>query len=251
MACTTGSDDRDSYLKRAIAEAVACGEQTTLANIAEHLPADFDLDQAELDGMLADSLLIGPAARQDLKLAPPPKSLEKIGLPDAAETEQTHHDTAGAAVEPDTEREYLVDPRIPAAVVAPKIREAEARRLLDEANQRLGVAREKLVNAQAILRSKRADLGTAIYQWQMLSESATDGLSPEARRQIEVRNHLASAAADRAARRGRGNSATAFVQKRMQNGPSRGAYSRAGAARSGYLNRDPSRGAVPKVPSAQ
>lgn len=234
MAYTTGSEGRDLWLKRAIAEVIALHEQPTFGTVTAHLPNDFDLDAEELAGMLAD---LYPDHVLPETAPPKPEQVESVALEP-----------------PEDEITYEVDPALLTTAegierVKRGIAESEARRQLDEANARLDAARERMVNAQVRLRHTRADLAAAITQWQLLAESVTDGLSAEQRRQIETRNFLASTAKDRAANPRLGRNANAFVFSRMRNGPNRGAFSRSAAARSGYINRDPSRGPVAKIPS--
>jgi len=235
MTFTTGSDERDAMLRRAIGECVACHDEPNFGLVVEKLPADFDLDTDELQGMLAD-----------MRGAAPPQT--HMGL--IEEFAESHPGGVKELPEPPESEIELHVPPTPENVrrIVRDINEREARAQLDAANAALDKARDKMVSAQVNLRHKRENFNGAVLQWQMMAESATDGLSAEARRQIEVRNHLASTAAERAARRAPHGSATAFVQRHMQNGPNRGAYSRTAAARAGYRNYDPRRGPV-KLPS--
>lgn len=221
-------------LRRAIGECVACNEIPNFGVVVEHLPNDFALELDELRDMIADMYPAASAPSQ----------------PEPAQVSRTDDSTG----QPEDEITYEVDPALLTTAegierVKHGIAESEARRQLDEANARLNAARERLVNARVNLRRKRDDLASAAYAWQALADSATDGVPADLRRQIEVRNHLAATAKEREARKARNNSATAFVQKNMQNGPSRGAYSRSAAARTGFQNFDPRRGATAKLPS--
>lgn len=239
MTYTTGSEERDRWLKRALGEVLACHEQPTLEAVAAALPSDFQLDEEELSGMLGN---MQPQTAEPFPAAPPGKPvIETTPAGDPLPTE---------AVAP--QGTYLIEASSPAEAetILPKVREAEARRQLDEANAKLGAARESLVNAQVDRRHRREALAGAIHQWQLLAENTTDGMSAEARRQVEVRNHLAATAAERAARGKPHPKAARFARRTMRNGPSRGAYSMSDAARAGFINRDPSRGPV-KLPSEQ
>jgi len=236
---TTGSDERDRMLRRAIGEVLALHEPPNFGVVVDHLPADFDLDLDELNGMLAD--MRGDA---------PPETLEKIGSPHANGAAPPSLDTADAT--PEGEIELHVPPtQENVQRVLHDINEHEARRALDEANAALSAANEKKVAAEINLRNAKADFGSTLRQWQLFAESASDGLSLEQRRQIEARNYLQATAEERARRRGPHGAATRFVQRHMTHGPSRGAYDRTAAARTGYRNFDPRRGptVVLKTPS--
>lgn len=237
MTYSTGNETRDAMLRRVIGEVLACHERPTLEAVAAGLPADFAVEQEEIDGMLGN---MKPPPPEPFPVAPPGKlAIETTPAGDPLPTEA-----------PAPAVTYTIEAATPAeaAAVVPKIAEAEARRQLDEVNARLGAAREALVNAQIVRRDRRAALAASITAWQLLSESATEGLTAEQRRQIEVRNHLAATAAERASRRKAHSGATAFVQKNMRNGPQRGAYSMQAAVRSGFVNHNPSRGPVEKPP---
>lgn len=262
MSYSTGNPTRDAALKRAIGEVLALHEAVTLESVGEHVPNNegpFDLDAAELAGMLDEMKvsLTKPGKGQRVPPSAPAKRPEPFGPitghvdPALFETAEPPRHTGD--VRPDSEITYEVDPALLTTAegierVKRGIAESEARRALDIANAKLGNAKERLYTAQVNLRDKRAALGGAAHAWQMLCDSATDGLSPEARRQVEVRNHLASTAADRAANPKRKN-ANAFVFSRMRFGPNRGAFDRHAAARAGYRNTDPRRGPVVKLPS--
>ena len=137
----------------------------------------------------------------------------------------------------------------------PKIAEHQARLALDVANARLSKARDNMAIARGLLRERRNALAAAIMRWQILGntlDNKNDAVSRSNRQQTEIRNHLASTAAERERRaklKIKNNTAKTFVQRQMTNGPSRGAFDRSAAARVGYFNRDPRRGNVVKVPS--
>jgi len=264
MTYSTGNLERDALIVRAIQEATACRDPITVESLTALLPPDFELDQDELDGMLSNMepvTVVIPEGHgkpmmttmPDGRALVPPETLNKIEAPHANETAEPHVAAAETTPQPDLPggTYTITDPN--AARVIPKVKEAEARRALDAARARLSKARDNMVVAKGVLRERRNDLANAITAWQLLGDNingANDAKSRSDRQQAEIRNHLASTAADRAARAGRkNNSATRFAQRMMVNGPSRGAYDRSAAARSGYLNRDPNRGAVPKLPS--
>jgi hypothetical protein len=228
MTYSTGNIERDTMLLRAIKEAHACNDAITVESVATHLPADFGPDDAELDGMSST-------------LAP--ETLKKIEAPHAPEAAAPSLSTAEATVEPDLPpgTYELTTPK-----AASKLPEMEARRALDVANRRLMKSREQQAIAMGILRESRAALATAIANWQTLSETVGDGTTPEQRRQIEVRNHLESAAKDRAARAAQRNAPRSLSKLRTGFGARRGAYSIENAALSGFKNFDPQRGNVVK-----
>lgn len=239
MSYTSGNPERDAMLKRSLGEILACHEQPTLESVAATLPADFDLEQSEIDGMLEtvkpQPVVIphGPRGQKPMFTTTPAGD----SLPEPTPV-LSHAEPATIVIDDGADIEH----------VKHSITEMGSRRQLDAANARHNAARERMADAQATLRHTRGDLASAVMGWQLLAENSTDGLSPEQRRQREVRWHIEAQNAERQARSSR-RSATAFVQKRMQNGPGRGAYSRTAAARAGFANYDPSRGPVAKVPT--
>jgi len=255
MSFSTGVKERDAMIVRVIQEATACRDPISVESLAALLPPDFELDQVELDGILSN-MPPEPTTVQDAEpqmtgiahhgkpmidrlpdgrpFKSAPETLEKIEAPDLP----------GGT--------YTITDRNKARVI-PKIAEAEARRALDVANARLTKARDQMAVAKGVLKERRNDLASAVMAWQLLDNginNANDSVARSDRQQREIRNHLAAQAAERAARVGRRpDTAKMFVQRHMRNGPSRGAFDRSAAARSGYINRDPNRGAVPKLPS--
>jgi hypothetical protein len=102
-----------------------------------------------------------------------------------------------------------------------QITQVEAQNAILELSQELDLANVRVRLAQDRIGFTRGELGAAIQAWQQ----QTDRLSPEERRQREVRHHLASEQARRIANpKIAGRRAKAFVQKQMRNGPHRGAY---------------------------
>ncbi len=167
---TTGNPERDARLVRAIRECVALRENPQqIGFVSDKLPADFDLSDAEL----ADAL-------RELKLSDP-ESLAAPELP-AADGDAPADDVT------------LPDPSSPQAVPdAPIMSQAEARARVEKAHKRLGEARVAVLTARNKLQDTKGALALAITGWQTHS----DPMSPEQRRQQEVRNHLASEAAKR------------------------------------------------------
>ncbi len=87
MTYSTGNSERDTRLRRAIAETIACNEPMTLEQVAAHLPKDFDLEADELSGML-DAM----AHDNDAPDEPPPQ-VERVAPHAAlmiAETPEGH-----------------------------------------------------------------------------------------------------------------------------------------------------------------
>ncbi|MGH7716387.1 MAG: hypothetical protein ACREML_10380 [Vulcanimicrobiaceae bacterium] len=239
MDFTTGNPARDNMLRLALRTANNMHRDLTVAGLADLLPPDFDPGEDEIAGMIGDS-----------------GSFQQV-FTTAAEPTPTPAETAPSApvesAAPEASGTYSIDPNIhPAELPAVKdaIREDVARRQLDVANRRLSKARDVMAVAAGELRERRTDLSGAIMAWQLLAEKAGDGLTREQRERREVQNHIAAQNAERARRVAmRNNSAARFVQRRMQNGPSRGGFSREAAARAGFVNNDPRRGPVAKLPS--
>lgn len=165
MSYSTGNEARDKRLIRAIKEVIAFNEPLDFEHVKDHLPPDFELDAAEVSGML-DEMAHGDeptpepwqatceqlAAAQLIETTPegtPLKTIEEILPLQAAEDEPPH------------------DP--PAKVIT----EAEARTALDVANARLAKARETMVLAQRALQAKRSDLSAQIHLWQLLFKPLT------------------------------------------------------------------------------
>ena len=104
-----------------------------------------------------------------------------------------------------------------------EISREQMQQLCEKAQARLDNARIAVKVKQEAHAATKKTLADAIMAWQ----AQADPLSPEERRQREVRSHLASEQAKRAARRGVHPNAAAYVQKRMQNsGNHRGAFPR-------------------------
>lgn len=111
-----------------------------------------------------------------------------------------------------------------------QITREQAQHAMDAAHVRLDNARIAVRVAQENVRETKGALAKAITAWQ----TQADPLSPAERREREVRSHLASEQAKRAARRAPSSQATTFVQRQMKNGPQRGAFSMQQAARVGF-----------------
>jgi len=190
---TTGNDERDRMLHRAIGECVALHEEPVIGLVLEKLPVDFDLLPEELADALAE-----------MKLAQPTPTPTPAPAPAPAEAH---------------------------------ISREQAQRLIEAAHVRLDNARIAVRAAQDEMRNTQGKLADAIRSWQ----EQADPLTPAQRREREMRNHLASEQAKRAARGKPYPQANLFVQKRMQNsGNHRGAFPR------NYFGRS-----VAKAPGAQ
>ncbi len=190
---TTGNDERDKMLRRAIGECVALREAPVIGLVLDKLPADFDLLPEELDEALREMKLAAPAE-------PPQTAPEPTPVPEPT----------------------------PAPAEANISRE-QAQRLVEAAHVRLDTGRVAVRVAQEKLRETKGKLALAITAWQQQA----DPLSPAERQQRETRNFLASEQAKRAARGKPYPQAQAFVQKRMQNsGNHRGAFPRSYFGRS-------------------
>ena len=167
---TTGNPERDARLVRAIQECVALRENPLqIGFVSDKLPADFDLSDAELADALRELNLSDPNSLA----APEPLAVE-VG--DAPADERGVPTTSPQAV-PD----------------APIMPQAQARAMVEAAHKRLGEARVAVLTARNKLQDTKGALALAITGWQTHS----DPMSPEQRRQQEVRNHLASEAAKR------------------------------------------------------
>ena len=182
---TTGNEERDRMLRRAIGECVALREAPVIGLVLEKLPADFDLLPEELADALTEMKLVHPEPQQVAAPEPEPPAPEPAPEPEDVEVSRE-----------------------------------QAQRLVEAAHTRLDTARIGVRVAQEALRKTQGKLADCITAWQ----AQVDPLSPAERREREMRNHLASEQAKRAARGAPHSRATAFVQKRMVNGPHRGAY---------------------------
>jgi len=162
---STGNPERDTRLRRAIQECVACNEHPVYGNVIEHLPADFDLDaDEELRPMLAD---LYPASAPQIDV--PSESLENIEPPHAN----------GAAP--------LDDPLADDAL-EPVISVIEAQRLVAESHLRMARA----TDAQ---RTARGKVALALERFQRATMQTQD-FSSLVREHIQSENQLR---ADRAA----------------------------------------------------
>lgn len=225
---TTGNPERDAMVRRAIEFCERLHDPLTVENVsaAGNLPTDFALELSEIQGfttpagpepvpverpgkLLIETLPTGAPIPQA-----PAETLEKIEAPHAAEAEPSHKDTADEAPEA-------------------KILEEHARSLLEAAHERLANARVNLRVVQEKINGRggtKAVLANAIESWQRASEPGTQA----EREERHKRQFLADEQAKRVARQGASRSAREFVQKRMVNGPARGAFSMQQAARVGF-----------------
>jgi hypothetical protein len=262
MTYSTGNSERDTRLRRAIGEAIACNEPMTLEQVAAHLPKDFDLEADELSGMLDamahDNDAPDEPPPQVERVAPllidatpdghpfaQPKSLEKIEPPREAEAAEPHNDAADEAPQPEI-----------------RLTAQEANNAVLAAQNRLGEARININLARENTKRARGKLAAAITAWQ-------NGATPYTQEQL-VRDHLRSeqekrrqrieqgvppqvkrvgkSALDISAAYSRDNTPEGAVRSRMQIGARRGAFPK---SMQGQKNFDPARGAVYKPPSVK
>lgn len=225
MTYTTGNPERDRILRRAIGEVLAVREQPTLETVADHLPNDqgpFALGADELAGMLADMRPQEPA-KSHKPVAPIGSATGKVNDDVLARVKPVPPakvvpvgTTPAKVVSTDTTQ---AEPEAPEA----KITREQSQHLMDLAHVRLDNARIAVKVKQQELSDSKRTLADAIMAWQ----EQADPLTPAQRREREMRQHLASEQAKRAARGGVHPNAAAYVQKRMTNsGNHRGAFPR-------------------------
>jgi hypothetical protein len=251
MSYSTGNLARDAFIVRAIEQVRSEPKPTPLGvgTVSRFLPAGFDLDADELSGILstlpaaptndavtfddaddsggnvpfdpASGMAVQPIRQR--KIARVSESLENIEAPRAPESEQPHNDAAKSPAKPITAEQMA--------------------QVMGAAQRRLENARINVRVCTGELQAKRAALAKAIASWQ--------SGQPVVTWESNARAHVQASQAARAARVAAGGPSTsatarAFLQKRMQNGPNRGAFTQAQRARFGF--RDP-RYIPPKVPS--
>jgi hypothetical protein len=250
MTYSTGSKERDTFLRRAIGEIVALKEPLSVEAIAANLPNDFELETEEAEGMCAamghlEMAFIPAAAGKPLieenpEGQPFPKSLEKIEAAHASEAE------ASAEASADT-------------TPVPVMTRDEASNAVLAAHNALGEARIAYRKSQEATRAARAALATSITVWQTgqppytredmtrdfirgsnaaRAQRAANGTPPQAKA-------IGKSYIDRAAAYDRDNSAEGAARSRMQTGSHRGAFPK---SMKGALNFDPRRGPVAKPP---
>jgi hypothetical protein len=224
----TGNLERDARLTRAIKECGACNEQSTLDNVRDKLPKDFDLLEEELADALAEI-----AEPTDLRALPPVHA----PAPMIAENPDGHSLRNTWAPGSVTEKVSESEPATPDA----KLTQGQARAAVEAAHKRLGMARVAVTVARQKLSDTKGKLAAAILAWQQGSDEGT----PEQRRMQLVRDHLASEQAKRA-----GHVATAQPQPGNSVVDRSAAYSRdntpSGFVRNQFRNGGSHRGAFPK-----
>ncbi len=165
---TTGNLTRDEFILRAIKETVACHENPQqIGFVADKLPADFDLSDAELDDALRELKLKGPDS-----LAAPELPAVQVG---------------------DAPAESSPLQAVPDHAPEVKLSAPKAWAAVERAHKRLGEARVAVITARNKVQDTKGALALAITGWQTYS----DPMTPEQRRQQEVRNHLAGEQARR------------------------------------------------------
>jgi len=252
----TGSAIRDQVLYTAIRSVK--GEVTFEAVVAA-LPQDFDMDEIEYNAaikILAVNMDEPPEPPPQVERTAPralmidknpdghslvqPKSLEKIEAARAPQPEPSPVTTAKAAPEP-------------------VMTAFEANAAILKAQNRLGEARIRVQRARDAKMKAQGALADAITAWQ-------NGQEPYSQENL-IRDHLKSeqekrrqrieggippqvkprggSAIDIAAAYSKDNSPEGFTRSRMQNGRSRGAFSKIAQHQ---INYDPRRGPVGKPP---
>jgi hypothetical protein len=218
MTYTTGNDIRDALLMAAIAKAQQDGVPITVPVLELEcgLPADFELGQDELDGMLAS---MAPAEAESTPIEP-----DAVDAPEESS---------------------------PAAMTA-----TEARDRVVALNNQLAQARADVMSAQQRQRDARAKLGAAITQFQsgFAKISPSELLRQNARDQAELRrlgkdgrmrqSQPGPSAVDQMAYFSKGGSVNRGAGPKWR----RGAYD---ASAQGAPNSDPRRGPVAKPPGQQ
>jgi hypothetical protein len=221
MASIHDNPERALMIKRAIVQTLAHDKlapgvtnfgpgNAPIGLVAQQLPADFDLLDEELGEALAELTRDGGGELPEIE--PLSKSLKNFASPRANGGARPSLDTANATP-------------------GRKITREQSQQRVEAAHAALGDARVRVQICKQKLADSKAALAKAILVWQR----EADPMTPEQRRQREARNFLAATAAEREGRRSMtAHTAKQFVQKRMLNGPQRGAYSMAQAARVGF-----------------
>lgn len=201
-------------LRRAIGECRMVHEPPSFGLVADKLPPDFELGDDELAAML-----------REMKLTPvlaTPEPERPVSADTARPPEREHPRDSGDVPSAEPPRDT--------GDVRPEPQEAEAQITREQSQHLLDVAHVRHDNtviavklAQQRLSVTKRELADAITSWQV----QVDPITPEQRRQREMRRHLASEQAKREARGAPHPNAQAFVQKRMTNsGNHRGAFPR-------------------------
>lgn len=120
---TTGNDERDAMLRRAIGECIACQEPPVIGHVSEKLPADFDLEDDELANALREMKLV-------------PKARQKTASPKPA-----------PAPQPEPQEAELTRQQAQHAMDLAHVRLDNARVAVNVAKQRLGVTKKALADA--------------------------------------------------------------------------------------------------------
>jgi len=132
---TTGNDERDAYIRRAIGECRMLREEPVIGLVLDKLPADFDLLPEELADALAEMKLAQPEPQQ-------------------------------AAPEPTPAPKATQEPEV-------RIGREQARRLVEAAHVRLDNARIAVRAATEALRDTKRKLADAITAWQQQADPLT------------------------------------------------------------------------------
>jgi hypothetical protein len=264
MVSATGSAIRDQVLYTAIRNLKV---EATFEAVAAALPKDFDLDEIEYGGAIK---ILALQAKDDPPEPPPqversaPRALMIDKNPDGHSLVPPKTASPGEIIEDELAR-GLRDPNtgrrqpIPDTSPEPVMTAIEANHAILKAQNRLGEARIRVQRARNAKMKAQSALADAITAWQNSQEPYTqeqlvrDHLRSEQekrRQRIEggippqVKTHGGSAI-DIAAAYSKDNSPEGFARSRMQNGRSRGAFSKIAQHQ---INYDPRRGPVGKPP---
>jgi hypothetical protein len=158
---TTGNDERDNMLKRAIGECQMLREEPVIGLVIEKLPADFDLLPEELADALAEMKLAQPEPQQVATPEPTPASA------------------------PTQEPEVSIG-------------REQSQRLVESAHTRLNTARINVRVATEALRETKGKLATAITGWQTSADPLTPAQRREREMRNHLAGEQAKRAARRA-----------------------------------------------------
>jgi len=224
MASINDNPERAKMLKRAIAESLACHEPPSFGLVSAKLPGDYDLLDEELSEAIGELKAAGGGELPTIETAP--------ATPQVIRRRET------AQIEP--HKSSLVrSGDLPATSLSPEnaptpartITRADSQRRVEAAHARLGASRVNVRVAQEQIARAKGTLAECIMSWQQ----SADPISPELRRQREARAMIETSNRTRAQKFNRvAITSRQFVQKRMQNGANRGAYSQQQAARVGF-----------------
>jgi hypothetical protein len=235
---TTNNPVRDEHIEAAIAVVRRHGLDVTVATMTDCLPEGFELDAAELSGILSNE-------------APPaePEPVEPRPGYDAIHRDPLIRRRATPPAPPASAPPHIQAEELEKAPKAIKLDFNQSVERLKELQSRLFEHRREVMALTRLALEKRGKLAEAIQAFQA---GAVEG-NVERRRMAEVRDHLAASAAERARRmeqiplelRGKYGTAAQFVRKQRMV-PA--VYDKQGRAIPGdprTLRKGESRGAAP------